>query len=126
MIRQRWLGAYVLLGGCLLTYSHAGSLEPVAIKPAPQVAPATPAQCWVPLFWCYKAPYTCKPLPCQSCDYAKCCLPYCDKPLPCAPPSPGVCHDCYLPKSPVCCFPGNPCGHCAACAKHGCLKHDKK
>jgi hypothetical protein len=84
-------------------------------QPSPQQSPAVttfPSCHWLSHFFCVKAPYHCKPLPCTPLCYEKCCDVYCGKPIPC-PPSP--CYDlgpCYCPKPPVCHFPGDPCPPC--------------
>jgi hypothetical protein len=146
MLRNRlWMACVAAISCWYVLLPVSIAIEPVEIKPLPvppaaatlqpmrpveQVAPPVITSfCNLqPLYLCLKAPYCGKPGPCPPpCDYAKCCVPYCSKPLPC-PPSPCQqwCPDLYCPKPPVCCFPGNPCGHCDTCAKHGCLHHGKK
>lgn len=123
MIRHCVSTACIVALGLSLTLAFRAS----SAEPTPAIKPAAPA-CydWLPLYWCVKAPYTCKPFPCPPPCHDVTCDIYCKKPLPCPPPCFGVSCDVYCPKPPVCCFPGNPCGHCVECAKHGHLKHGGK
>lgn len=142
-----WIAGCAAIGCWYVLLPMSIAIEPVQIKPlpapmlqsAPLAAVRQPAEpvampqpvapnCLQPLYLCLKAPYCGKPRPCPPpCDYDRCCVPYCAKPRPC-PPSPCQqwCPDIYCSKPRVCCFPGNPCGHCDACAKSGCLHHGKK
>jgi hypothetical protein len=115
LILPRWS-----IAGCLSLLSSAAVVF-VAVAGEPIAAPAAPANCsWLPLHWCVKAPYTCKPAPCPPAPcYDKCCGAYCAKPFPCLPSiCQQWCPDNYCPKPPVCCFPGDPCPPCET-KKHG-------
>lgn len=90
--------------------------QPTTVAPVPFAANCN----CLPAHWCVKAPYTCKSAPCPpSPCYAKSCETYCPKSICLPVVCQQWCKDCYNPKPPVCCFPGDPCPPCAPGKHHG-------
>lgn len=115
-----WFAVLPPASGAEPTPVQLTAVQPTPAQEGPVQTPLAANCSCLPLHWCIKAPYTCKPGPCPpSPCYATTCDKYCAKPFPCLPTiCQQWCKDGYCPKPPVCCFPGDPCPPCET-KKHG-------